>query len=301
MKIFIQFIIMSVLTVSSTLIWAQNKPKISIQGIMRNASGDPINDGSRTVEFKLYHVADLGTALWTETVPDLQISGGVYSHLLGSITDLDASVFGQTVYLGVTVGSEELRPRTELTYAPYTFSSNTVISANYVRCSGAVGDVKYSILNPTQFALENGACWVPMDGSSMAGTALAALMQTSTLPDASGLFIRSHPYSGNNDPDRNSNSPIATVQSHSFLQHGHIATLSTDTHNHNSNNERIGNFGTGGPFTAHCNPCGPIVQQHQQKTTSSVPNHVHTVTLNNIGGAETRPKNRNFYVYIRVN
>lgn len=56
--------------------------------------------------------------------------------------------------------------------------------------SGTLGDVKYSILAPTQFQKLNGNEWRLMDGQSIVGTKLSQMTGKSALPDARGMFIR---------------------------------------------------------------------------------------------------------------
>ncbi|HMU02243.1 MAG TPA: hypothetical protein PJ990_01400, partial [Saprospiraceae bacterium] len=107
---------------------AQSVAKISIQGTLKDANGAAVEDGTYTVEFRLYTVETGGTIQWFETA-SVESAGGIYSHYLGSVTPLDATVFDQTLYLGIKVGAYELTPRTELTYAPYTFAANTALSA----------------------------------------------------------------------------------------------------------------------------------------------------------------------------
>lgn len=108
-------------TLFTTQTAAQNSPRVSVQGTLKTSTGMAVDDDTYSVTFKLYTVATGGSAVWTETA-DVQIIGGVYSHLLGSETPLDAADFGSTLYLGVTVGGNELSPRTEMSYAPYALS-----------------------------------------------------------------------------------------------------------------------------------------------------------------------------------
>jgi hypothetical protein len=294
---------------SLAVIHAQSAAKISIQGTLKDANGAAVEDGTYTVEFRLYNVETGGTIQWFE-VASVESAGGIYSHYLGSINPLDAEVFDQTLFLGIKVGAYELTPRTELTYAPYTFASNTALSALKVICSGAVGDVKYSILNPTQFAAENGDCWVPMDGGSMFGTKLASILQTNTKPNASGLFLRAHEYTEGNDPGRSPSSSIASVQSDELGSHGHGHSLSfsgsTSSAGAHSHTVRISWRG----FTTQAGGGAGLENSQDDDFTASsntTGDHTHSVSgpvsgsINNAGGSETRPKNMNLYVYIRVN
>jgi hypothetical protein len=280
-------------------------PKISIQGTLKTADGASVGDGTYNVTFRLYNeLAGVNPPVWFEEAM-VEVIGGIYSHYLGSVIALNPANFANTLYLGVKVGNYELTPRTELAYSPYSFS---VAVAQKVVCSGAVGDVKHSILNPTQFAAVNGACWVPMDGRSIAGSELATITGLTNVPDAGGLFIRSQEFSGgaNQDPDRTSSSTIATYQDQAYLSHNHSAS-SNGSHTHgvlyDSGGGGIGTFG--GPMlwftevkdqgTFHTG----FAEANGRAQTESEGSHSHTIGAN--GGTETRPKNLNLWVYIRIN
>lgn len=295
--------------------------KISIQGTLKDAKGAAAADGVQTVTFKLYNVTTAGTALWSETA-DVNVSGGIYSHYLGSVTPLASTIFGNVLYLGVNIGALELSPRIELTYAPYTFASKTVV------CSGALGDVKYSILNPTQFAAQNGDCWIPMDGRSISGSALGAIIG-SYIPDGGGLFIRGQEFStsnGGQDPGRDSNTPIATFEDQATQTHQHGLSGSTGSvgdHQHNidfrlSDGTDAGNIGDLGGFYPpgnNSNNTQGIMFGASDRIGEGTLHtfgvgqsggHSHTLSgntsdNNGFNGPETRPKNLNFWIYIRIN
>lgn len=296
------------------LLSAQITPRISIQGTLKDANGTSVADGNYTVTFRLYNQETGGTHLWEEEA-QVDVVGGIYSHYLGSVQSLNAANFANTLYLGIRIGSFELTPRTELTYAPYTFSANT---AQKVLCSGALGDVKYSILNPTQFAAENGSCWVPLDGRALATTdLLRSLYGVTTLPNAGGLFIRSQEFanSPNNDPDRTTSSPIATTQTDAVRAHNHSVSLSGTTstggaHTHTVEQIellRMSSDSDGGNnrFDQGSGSVRQSITIPPNNTTSSAGSHSHTISLSgntgNNTGSETRPANINFWVYIRIN
>jgi hypothetical protein len=227
---------------------------------------------------------------------------GKTTHLGSVANPVDGLNWGSATYfVGVTVQGTELSPRTELTFAPYSLGSP---KAQEVICSGAVGDVKYSILNPTQFAAVNGSCWVPLKGGSIAGSKLATITGNPNLPDVGGLFIRSQEFPGgaNQDPDRDTNSPIANFQDQSFLSHTHTLSINYGgSHYHllYLPQDRSPADGDGG---SNSFPDG----QGSDGTgyfgsTSTEGNHNHTGTNANTGGTETRPKNLNLWTYIRIN
>ncbi|MFK7934616.1 MAG: tail fiber domain-containing protein [Saprospiraceae bacterium] len=108
-------------------LYAQVTPKVSIQGILKSGDGAAVDDGSYGVTFKLYDAETGGALKWTEDAT-VDSRGGIYSHLLGSVTELTGAVFGTTVFLEVTVDGSTLTPRTELTYSPYTLSAASIAS-----------------------------------------------------------------------------------------------------------------------------------------------------------------------------
>ena len=226
--------------------FGQQVKKISVQGFLKDGTGKAVTDGPMVITFKLYTTETGGTAAWTDA-QTVKVTGGVYSVYLGTATNpIDALNWGtSTFFVGVTVGTDELTPRTELTFAPYSLGApfadrarlaDLATKATTVVCSGALGDVKYSILNPQQFAAVNGDCWVPMDGGNMSGSKLAAIIGGSTVPNAGGLFLRgqeSQNGSTNYDPERSSGSTIATLQGDNFGSHNHTGSTSTGgSHRH---------------------------------------------------------------------
>ena len=296
----------------------QQTKKISLQGFLKDANGKAVQDGSQDLIFKLYKALTGGTADWTET-QTLNIIGGVYSTHLGKTESLENLNWGaNTYYVGVTVQGIELTPRTELTFAPYSLGSP---KAQEVVCSGAVGDVKYSILNPTQFAAVNGECWVPMDGRSMAGSKLAGIIGGSNVPDGGGLFIRAQETeTSTNDPDRTKSSTIATLQGDDNKNHNHSlsnvtvnVTGNTDSesaHTHTTNLDGyLRNVAIkGGRNDLGTYYLGTIDLPEKDKLTTAGTAHNHYVNLTgnlngntSNSGTETRPKNMNFYIYIRIN
>lgn len=295
MSNFLKFSLFVLVSLYSISIVAQNTPtpRISIQGTLLDARGAAVADGEHAVQFRLYDAAEGGNLIWTEDAV-IESGGGIYSHYLGSSNPLDDSYFEQSLFVTLEIGSYEL-PRAELNYAPYTFTSNTAIYAQQVVCSGAVGDVKFSILNPSQFAEENGDCWVPMDGASMFGSELASVLGGTTLPNASGVFIRGHEYNDGQDPDRTPESPIAAFQDQELLSHTHTNSVSTKAgHSHSGYDTWWGGYSGD-----KCNGSdGGLVTWNRE--TSSQPDHTHTMTLASIGGSETRPVNLNLYAYIRI-
>jgi hypothetical protein len=137
MKIFLKLFVLILLQnffYSSSL---EAQATLSIQGILKRANGDAVDDGAYTITFRLYEQESGSTsnAIWTETQNDVDVFNGIYSAVLGQTTALNVP-FDQLYYLGVTIGSSELSPRILLTSAPYALS--LIGSTNQFPSSGQV-------------------------------------------------------------------------------------------------------------------------------------------------------------------
>jgi hypothetical protein len=211
---------------------------------------------------------------------------------------LNPEFFASPVYLSLTLNGFELKPRTKFSYAPYALGVN---KANYVSCSGALGDIKYSVLNPTQFKTVNGDCWVPMNGVSLSSaSALRMLTGMTTLPDASGLFIQGQEFSGgqDNEPGRTSSSPIATYQADAMLAHKHLLTGQGD-HRHNFVAYSYSGGTSTSPLEGKIGPTNDWYSNTLGDRVLAAGAHSHAIEY--AGVAENRSKNINLWIYIRTN
>ena len=130
-------------------------PKLGVQGILKKANGNAVDDGSYTITFKIYNTETGGAALWTEVQSEVDVSSGIYSAVLGSVTPLTLS-FNEGYYLGVKVGSTpEMAPRMELTTASYALSLKG--SDNLFPSTGAVGAGTNAPTAGYQLHISNGA------------------------------------------------------------------------------------------------------------------------------------------------
>jgi len=117
----------------STSLLAQVPQTMSYQGLITDASGNPVIDGNYTITFKIYDftpIAGSGSenSIWDET-QTVQVSGGIVNVLLGRLNPL-ALDFDKQYWLGITLGTEpELSPRTQLSTSPYSFRAITVVDS----------------------------------------------------------------------------------------------------------------------------------------------------------------------------
>jgi hypothetical protein len=135
---------------------------INYQGKLFDASDNAVPDDDYNIEFKLYTVSSGGSPIWTETrtgANKVVITDGLFSVLLGEVTNLDGIDFDQPLYLSVNIGGTstpswdgEMSPRKQLsavpaamvagtanaldaTYATSTFLSTTQATTTYFAAS----------------------------------------------------------------------------------------------------------------------------------------------------------------------
>jgi hypothetical protein len=91
---------------------------MSYQGVLRDASGNVVPNGSYSLTFRMYLASAGGGAIWQET-QSVSVSDGLVNVTLGTVAPL-ALDFDVPYWLGVSVGGgAELTPRVRLTPAPY--------------------------------------------------------------------------------------------------------------------------------------------------------------------------------------
>lgn len=107
---------------------------INYQGRLTDSSGAPLN-GSYSLTFRIYDAEAAGNLLWEETQQGVVIQKGIFSILLGSVTNLDLP-FDKPYYLEIKVGNEVMSPRQTITAAGYAIRAERTEDANTV---GGVG------------------------------------------------------------------------------------------------------------------------------------------------------------------
>ncbi|MBK8818084.1 MAG: hypothetical protein IPN49_02950 [Saprospiraceae bacterium] len=125
---------MVVLLLISTHLFIHAQATLSLQGILKKANGVALEDGDYPITFKVY-VVDSTQVKWMETIPDVEVISGIYSVILGEITPINLP-FDKDYELGISIGTQEMKPRVRLTSAPYALalrgSSNQFPSAGLV-------------------------------------------------------------------------------------------------------------------------------------------------------------------------
>jgi|GEM_PF-2791067 len=93
---------------------------INTQGVLRDANGYAMDDGSYTVTFRIYDAEVGGNMEWSDTY-DLQVTNGVFSVTLGDNSNpINILSDDQPYWIGMEIGTDgELTPRLKLNTTPY--------------------------------------------------------------------------------------------------------------------------------------------------------------------------------------
>jgi hypothetical protein len=120
MKITIFGLILSLFLVS--LGYADIPKTLNYQGRLMNAVGQPVIDGQYNVTFRLYTAVSGGTMVWEEA-QQVEAENGYFNTVLGNSIALTPSIFSQSLWVGIQVGTEaEMTPRQNMGTAAYAMN-----------------------------------------------------------------------------------------------------------------------------------------------------------------------------------
>ena len=100
---------------------------INYQGRLTDKSGKPL-EGSYSITFRIYDSETAGSLLWEETYSGAVIQKGVFSVLLGSVTNLNLA-FDKPYFLEIKVGAEVMSPRQRISSSAYAIRAEKAESA----------------------------------------------------------------------------------------------------------------------------------------------------------------------------
>ncbi|MCH8025707.1 MAG: hypothetical protein IH866_02825 [Chloroflexi bacterium] len=110
---------------------------MSYQGLLTDPdTGQAVADGTYNMSFIIFDAAVAGTALWEEPAVGsiaVDVSGGLFTHLLGSDVPLTPFVFSSgDTYLQVFVNGEMLSPRQPVTTVAYALVAQQAATASSI-------------------------------------------------------------------------------------------------------------------------------------------------------------------------
>ncbi|MBK1835054.1 tail fiber protein [Roseibacillus ishigakijimensis] len=79
---------------------------LPFQGHLTGADGQPVVDGAKVVQFKMYDAPVSGTAVWAGEVHKLSVNEGLVNTMLGTKTSLSGVDFSNSTYLEITVDAD---------------------------------------------------------------------------------------------------------------------------------------------------------------------------------------------------
>ncbi len=124
---------------------------INYQGYLVDELGNPLS-GDYSIAFSIWDAESAGTQIWTETHASVTVTEGSFSVILGSVAPVTFDLFADSVrYLQVSVGGEDITPRTRLVSVPYAHHVGTIDGATSGVIAGPL------IIKPDDFdSLGNG-------------------------------------------------------------------------------------------------------------------------------------------------
>jgi hypothetical protein len=193
---------------------AQVPQSISYQGVLTDASGQSLPDGSYKLAMHLYDAPTAGNLVWSDDNQSIQLLHGVFSTTLGGQGKQPLPPFDRTYWLGISVdGGSELLPRVQLTSVPYSFHAERADTAMHVADGVPAGTVMAFAGNAAKVP----SGWMLCDGRALVSSQYPALFDAVgaawgdgtddadsatdfNLPDLRGMFLRGADTTGI-DPD----------------------------------------------------------------------------------------------------
>lgn len=115
---------------------------LNYQGKLTDSSGNPLN-GSYSLTFRIYDAETAGSLLWEETQSGVIIQKGIFSILLGSVTNL-VLPFDKPYFLEIKVGNEVMSPRQRITSAGYAIRAEKAENAIQTQNSDTIANIGVS-------------------------------------------------------------------------------------------------------------------------------------------------------------
>jgi hypothetical protein len=148
---------------------------INYQGMLTGSDGKtPVPDANYNLTFKIYGSLSGTDSLWWEYHPNVPVTNGLFSVVLGSITTLNLA-FDADYWLGIKVGTDsELSPRIQLTSVGYAYRAEKTDTASYAFAGPWGGNNTWTFLisDGADTTLRTGGRWgITRYGNTLYGNA----------------------------------------------------------------------------------------------------------------------------------
>ena len=160
----------------------------SYQGQLLDMAGNPINNPSMPMTFKLYSAAAGGSACWTEN-QTVNVQDGRFHTNLGAVAPIPDTCLGSDAYLELAINGETLTPRELLTSVAHAVEASTVpngaITSNKLRIDAPV--------NMFNHPIQYGLIWPPSYDGRGSRTALPGFFDTLYYATERGITVTANP------------------------------------------------------------------------------------------------------------
>jgi microcystin-dependent protein len=313
MKKLITIFILSILAYS--LIYSQTDTRgFSFQGYAVDQDGKALGSTAIKVKFSI-HPQSSSISECTEEIDLTTDAFGVFVATIGSQSsdefkklNFNSVVYNLKVEVKKTSGGSEY----------ITISDAQLLSVPYAR-SASNGVPVGSIIPFGGKAEKIPAGWLACDGTTYDGSkpAYAQLYDvlgnswggsgtTFNVPDLRGYFLRGVDPGNSRDIDAGGRSAlysggntaqnVGSYEGDQYAAHNHSASAgNAGAHTH----DYVSGWGSGAGISNGGHASGEIGRMGTWNTSTSAGDHSHTITVNNNGGTETRPKNANVFYIIK--
>lgn len=174
-------------------------PMISYQGKLMQPNGTPVPDGTYSVRFAIYDAPTGGNTLWSEMNPSIQVKGGLFAVMLGSVVNLPANIFnGPNRFFGIKVGADpEMSQRQQVASVAFAIaaaSADAAATATTVS-DAAITTSKMADGSVTSGKLADGAVTTVniIDGAVSSGKIAATAITTDKIADGAVTAAKMEP------------------------------------------------------------------------------------------------------------
>jgi len=163
----------SLVLLPSSFVYASVPHLINYQGRLTDTSGAPLN-GPYNITFRLYDAETAGDLLWQGTYTGASITKGIFSILLGDVSDSGFNfsnlAFDKSYWLEIKVGTDDpMAPRQRITSAGYAITAERLVDNPLPTARGGTGTTANANSASGVLVLDANRKLPAVDGSQLTG------------------------------------------------------------------------------------------------------------------------------------